>query len=324
MLNQKIGLAVLLAGVAASDAMAQGSLNSYNEGDVLLCFRKAGAFDLVVDAGPISTFTSLSANQRYTVPGYSPSQFESASGNTMGTNNVFWSAFTYTGASGNETLYMSRARSAANLTTQVTPWNGATGVSQHNVALRIATIPIGAAVNFGAGLNDSASTSSAVIEEDSSAGNKNYPSGLSYHDALFGNFGSATWDGYFQSTPENKTTATFTTGGAVERSDFFRLTPGAASGTELGYFEYNTNGVMTYVAYPSTPAVLSSVTAAGTAHTITYSTGAYGTYSLRYSTVLTAPLSTWTVLQTLPNNANNATVIDTTTDATRFYIITAQ
>ena len=208
MLNQKIGLAVLLGAYAAGDAMAQSTLTNYTAGDVLLCFRKAGAYDLVVDAGQISTYIGLSANQRYTVPGYSPSQFKPASGNLIGTNSVFWSAFTYTGSPDNETLYMTRARSAATLNNEISPWDGSSGTQQHDVVVRMATIPVGATVNYGHGLSDPASTSTAVIEEDSSSGNANYPSGLSYHDALFGNFGSATWDGQFQASPENKTSAT--------------------------------------------------------------------------------------------------------------------
>lgn len=318
MLNQKIGLAVLLAAFAAGDAMAQSTLTNYNTGDVLLCFRKAGAYDLVVDLGPISTFQGLTPNSRTVISTYTGTQL-----GQIGTNSVSWSAFTY---GSDDTLYMTRARSAGALNSQTTPWVCSSATSQAQTALRIGKIPPGAAGNYGSGLNNSDSTAAAIIEEDSSAGNPNYPSGLSYHDALFGSYGNATWNGTFQGNPENTTGSHFTTGGAVERSDFYQLTPTGsyALAQELGYFELNTNGVMTYVAYPSTPAVLSNVSRSGNVTTITYSTGAYGTYSLRESSDISAPISSWTVVQTLSNNANSATCTDTTPDGNRFYTITAQ
>jgi hypothetical protein len=317
MLNKKIGLAVLLAGFAASDVMAVNTLTNYTSGDVLLCFRKPGNFDLVVDIGPITTLTGLSANQRYPITSYTGTQL-----GQVGTNGVDWSAFADTNSGA--TLFMTRPR--LTLSVAANAWTQKTGGSQTSVAGRIEEIPPGAVDNFGAGLNNPNSTSSAVIEEDSSVGNVNYQAGgLSYHDALFGSYGSATFDGFFAGDPENTTLSSFTTGGTVERSDFFQLNPVPyVAGKWLGYFEFNTNGVMTYVAYPSTPAVINSVSRSGNVTTINYNSGAYGVYSLRESSDLTVPVSSWTVLQTLSNSANSVNVNDTTTDTNRFYTITAQ
>ena len=81
----------------------------------------------------------------------------------------------------------------------------------------------------------------------------------------------------------------------MERSDFFQLNPVPTTwlrASGLGYFEFNTNGVMTYVAYPSTPAVINSVSRSGNVTTISYNTGTYGTYSLRETTDLGGPIST--------------------------------
>ena len=74
------------------------------------------------------------------------------------------------------------------------------------------------------------------------------------------------------------------------RSDFYQLTPtsGYALGTWLGYFELSTNGAMTYVAYPSTTPVITSITRSGTTTTINYTTGLYGTYTLRGTNSLTS------------------------------------
>ncbi len=320
MLNQKIGLAVLLAACAAGDAMAQSTLTNYNTGDVLLCFRQPGNLDLVVDIGQISTFQALAPNSRTVISAYTGTQL-----GQLATNSISWSAFTYTS---DNTRYMPRPRPASGLNSQTTPWLEASSANQANTALRIGKIPPGAAGNYGAGLNNAHSTATSVIEQDSSAGNPNYPSGLSYHDALFGSYGTATWNGTFQGSPENTTPASFTADGVVQRSDFYQITPNSRFGLAqaLGYFELNTNGVMTYVAYPSTPAVVSNISRNnGTGvNTITYSTGAHGTYSLRGTNNIAAPVSTWPVLQTLSNSANGATCTDTTTDGNRFYTITAQ
>ena len=67
-------------------------------------------------------------------------------------------------------------------------------------------------------------------------------------------------------------------------------------GTWLGYFELNTNGAMTYVAYPTTTPVIASINRSGTTSTITYKTGVYGTYTLLGTNNISAPVSTWPVM----------------------------
>lgn len=78
----------LLAGLLAGEAVA-GNLTNYTTGDVLLCFRNGGTYDLVVDAGPVSTFTGLAMNQRYPITAYTGSQL-----GQLSTNSLDWSAFT--------------------------------------------------------------------------------------------------------------------------------------------------------------------------------------------------------------------------------------
>src|ERR1035437_986693 len=179
----KIGLMALLAGLTASEVLA-GNLTSYATGDVLICFRNGGGNDLVVDAGPIATFTGLAANQRYNITTYTGAQLRFVS-----TNSVSWSAFTWLG---DNTLYLTRPRTS--LDAQTAPWVDQSSGSQHGVALRMATIPPGmvdeAAFN-------GANTATAEIEEDISSGNPNYLTGQSYRDRLFGAFG-ANFNGTFQ------------------------------------------------------------------------------------------------------------------------------
>jgi hypothetical protein len=311
----KIGLMALLAGLTAGQAMA-GTLTSYATGDVLICFRNGGGNDLVVDAGPISTFTSLSANQRYVITAYTGSQLAQVS-----TNSLDWSAFTW---GSDNTLYVTKPRSSLN--TQTSPWYDGSYYAQQGTADRMNTITLGAVDEAGfSGVN----TATAVIEEDISAGNPDYPTGVSYHDALFGASPNPSFNGTFQGNPENTTTNHFTIQGKVVRSDFYQLTPTGGFGLAnfLGYFEFNTNGVMTYVAYPSATPAFTSISRAGSVNTINYTTGLYGTYTLRGTNNLVAGASptSWPALQTLSSGDTSVHLTtDTTADPVRYYTITAQ
>lgn len=310
----------MLASVAAGELMAgelmASDFNSYAVGDVVIAFRKGG-YDLVVDAGQISTLTSLSPNQRLTISAYTGTQLAQ-----VGIDGVSWSAFTY---QSDNTLYMTSARTS--LSDQTAPWQAKNASSQHNTALRMATIPPGAldSLNFSVSPFSSAT---AVIEEDASSGNPNYVNGVSYHDALAGAYGGA-FNGTFVGNPENTASNNFTTAGKVIRSDFYKLTPtgGYAFGQLLGYFELNTNGVMSYVAYPIATPAITSISRVGSSTTITYTAGLYGTYTLRGNPSLSAgtpPLS-WSAVQTLVSgDTTEHSVTFTDTAAVQFYTITAQ
>ena len=95
------------------------------------------------------------------------------------------------------------------------------------------TIPPGALdqLNF---LVYPVSTKTAVVEQDSSAGNPNYTDGLSYDDALTGSYGG-NFDGNFAGNPENTTLNNFTTSGTVVRSDFYQMTPTSGYGLGNGW-----------------------------------------------------------------------------------------
>lgn len=313
MLNKKTRLIALLVGFAASEIIA-GTITNYASGDVLVCFRKGGN-DMVVDAGQISTFTSASVNQRIPITQYAGTQLAD-----VGTNGVSWSAFTW--LTNNNSLYITRPRSSVNQ--QSVPWPVESAPAQSTVGLRMATIPPGALDELNL-LVYPESTPGAVVEEDSSSGNPNYTHGVSYHDALAGAYGS-DFNGYFEGNPENTTSNNFISKALVQRSDFYQLTPGGStSGIWLGYFELNTNGAMTYVAYPTTTPVINTISRSGTTATINYKSGLYGTYTLLGTNNISAPLSTWpavTVLSAGDNLVHN--YMDTDSTSNKFYIIKAQ
>lgn len=316
MLKKKVGLIALLTSVAASGVWA-GTLTNYAVGDVLICFRKGGN-DMVVDAGQsLSTLTNATPNQRISITGYTGTQL----GN-VGTNGVSWSAFTWLS---DNTLFVTKARTSLN--EQTTPWQAKSSSVQSGTVGRMVKIPVGAVDQLNLLVYPN-STATAVIEEDSSAGNPNYVNGVSYHEALAGAYGGL-FNGTFVGNPENTTLNNFTTSGKVVRSDFYQMTPtsGYAPGKWLGYFELSTNGAMTYVAYPSTTPVIASINRSGASTTITYTAGLYGTYTLRGTNRLTSgtAMTNWPALTTVTSgDTATHTVTDTTADDVRFYTITAQ
>lgn len=312
MLNKKLGLFVVLAGFAASSVMAQ-SLESYTSGDVLLCFRGGGSDDLVVDAGSVTNFINQAHNTRALVSNYMGTQLS-----FVGTNSVDWSAFTWLY---NNTLFVTEARASLNV--QTVPWTDQTSGNQALTASHMGTIPPGTVDEFS--FNPDSSTT-AVIEQDNSSGNPNYPTGQSYHDALDGGYGSQ-WDGTFQGNCENTTPSSFTTSGTVVRSDFYEMTPNSGrptAATWLGYFEFDTNGDTTFVAYPDSIPVITSISRAGNVSTINYTTGVYGNYTLVSSYSLTTPLSSWTTVTTLSTgDAKIHSITDTDASGVKFYAIIA-
>jgi hypothetical protein len=268
MLNKKLGLIALLASLVAGDLFA-GNLTNYAVGDVLLCFRKSGgANDLVVDVGPVSTFTNATMNQRIPITSYSGTQLSTSISN-IGTNNAVFSAFTWYDNSVSPaglqwTLFISKGRTSPYAKSSA--WSAARQNAQLLTGGDMSTIVPAVNLSYKVG-----NTSSAVVEPDDTTGNSSYyPQGASYDYVIQGpntqvfNFYN-NWSG----NPEITAPANFTTSGNVIRSDFYQIPPSdqeVGSVKFLGYFEFNTNGLMTYVAYPTAPTVTtlaaSNVTAA--------------------------------------------------------------
>ena len=305
-----------------------GNLNSYATGDVLICFRNGGS-DLVVDAGPVSTFTNTTPGQVISISQYTTTQLAQ-----LGVDGLNWSAFTYLS---DNTLFVSQART--DLNTQTSPWQAAPSSTQSGTALRIATIPPGANANASFNALNSAT---AIIEPDNSTHtqNANYPQGQSYENSLFGSYGGFFNGNFTPSTSggngilENTTSGTFDTDGVTVRSDFYQVKPSSSAyvpsyGKYLGYFELSPNGAMTFTAPSgtvSTP-VIQSINRSGTQTTINYTTGVIGTYTLRKNSLLNSgvPRASWTSVSTLASgDTSTHSITFTDTASNDFYVITAQ
>jgi hypothetical protein len=318
MLNKKIGLIALLTSVAAGGVWA-GTIASYATGDVLVCFQKAGV-DMVVDAGPVTTFTGATHNQVIPITQFTGTQLAQ-----VGTNGVSWSAFTWLG---DNTLFVTKGRSSVNQ--QTTPWVDASSPVQYGTTFQMGPIPPGALDQLNIPTY-AVSTSTAVVEQGNVSGVDagNYPDGDSYQNQLAGAYGG-NFDGTFQGNPENTTSNNFTLKASPVRSDFYQLTPNGGHqtvlGTWLGYFEFETNGTMNYVAYPTTMPVINTVSRSGATATINYKTGLYGTYTLLGTNKISAPLSTWPVVNTLSTGDTSFhNYLDTdSVNTNKFYIIEGQ
>ena len=320
MLNKKIGLIALFAGLAAGEIMA-GTLTSFTTGDLLLCFRNGGTKNLVVDVGQYTIYTNGTPNQRIPINQYTNTQIAFAFGDA---NNLNWSAF---GWLDDNTLFVTKKRVALN-TQSATPSSANNGV-QASAAQNMAPVQVGANYQFASGPYTANSTAAAVVEPQ---GASSYPqlTGQSYYNALFGGLSSPTFGGTLSTgDPENVTGVSFSTSGSVVRSDLYQVPTGSgkANVKYLGYFELAPDGSATFVAKPSTIPVIKSISRNGNDSVISYTTGLYGTYTLRGAASLTAysNQTNWPALATLVSgDTTTHSVTNTTTAAIQFYTITAQ
>lgn len=323
---------VAIAAMLAAGAVQATTFN-YTVGDVLICFRRAnpstyadlGGTNLVVDAGPISNFTNLPPNTKIIINSYTGSQLSQ-----VGTNSVGWSAFAYFDDSVNPpavpwTIFITSPRDVLNA--QTSPNNCATLSADANVIGQLGAIVNGAMDNAGfSALN----TGSAALELSSYYYNS---ADLSYSQEVDPVGSSFDLNGTFSYNIEKYTPANFVSAGNPVRSDFYWMYPvklnTKTAAVYLGYFELETNGVMTYTAYPTATAAVPVITSFGRTNGISYvsfTTGTSGTYTLRgvNSTSLNTSRANWPAIASLTGNGSVNTLQDTTAVPNKYYIITAQ
>jgi hypothetical protein len=234
-------------------------------------------------------------------------------------NDLSWSAAADVRTNGDasyplNTLWVISPR--ADLNSQTTPWNRASQFSQGNPASKIDGIASGAVSYAGQQPTGPNNTATGVI----------VPAGNQYAYSSF--IGSGNYAGTFQGSVEVITPTEFSALGQPIRADFYQMKPGTGAATYLGFFEFKTNGVMTYTAGPSgtvlTPPTITSVQRSGNTSTISFTTSSGAHYSLQYTNSggLTAPASTWPVSGApLVGDGSVQSLSDTTADPNRFYRI---
>jgi hypothetical protein len=322
---------VAIAAMLAAGGVRAGTFN-YTVGDVLICFRGAnpstytdlGGTNLVVDAGPISNFTNLAPNTKITINSYTGLQLSQ-----VGTNSVGWSAFAYFDHTAVSpaipgTIFITSPRDV--LTTQTSP-NDCTTASVNTITIgQMGAIANGAVNNDNLGFSTLNSSSAALELSSYYYDTASY----SYSDGVGS---SEDFNGTFGCNFENYTPANFVTAGKPVRSDFYWMYPvprqTTVSANYLGYFELGTNGVMTYMAYPTATVAVPVITSFGRTNGVSYvsfTTGPSGTYTLRGvdSIGLNPSRADWPAIASLSGNGSVNTLQDTTAIPNKYYIITAQ
>jgi hypothetical protein len=304
---------------------------NYNEGDVLVCFRQtpSGSYDLVVDAGPVSTFTNLPVGSQIVI---SPNYYTGSQLGVLGTNNLAWSAFAYykSGSAAN-TIFMSDPWDyTQDPATYPDPWSRGPTTSQGITIGYLSNIAYGA-TNTAATSSDPTITANASATATLVPENRNTSPYLSYYNGL-GLPNHDDFHGSFGGVPEQFTGTTFTTDGIPFRSDFYQLTPYNGpvppDGDYLGYFEFSTNGVMTFTSENTHATVVAAtnvtITRSGTTNTISFITGAIGTYTLHGTNNVAAPIATWPAIGQVPGNGGQQSITDVSAGGSMFYTVGAQ
>jgi hypothetical protein len=328
--------ALLFTAAVGSSVQAGNFTDSYYQpGDVLVTFRKTTSttYDLVVDAGSIVTLTNLAPNTRYPITAFTGAQLAQ-----LGTTNgLAWAVSGYFDqtilpVSAQDNLFLTRPRSSIN--TQTDPWAVLGTLSQRNQITSpnlqlegdINSLWQGGNANLTYTTNN---TSTAVLELQSAI----YINGRSVTDVLAGAPGNpGNFSGDFKDgVVENITPSTFVASGTVARSDFYQLPYAGTTGFYLGYFELSTNGTLTYVSYGSTAVtptvpVIKSIGVTNGVASVSFTTGASGTYSLRGSTSLSSgtAITNWPVIASVAGNGSVKTLTDPSAATKKFYIISAQ
>jgi hypothetical protein len=326
MLKQKTSLiwkAILFSSVlAASSVQAQFT---YNNADLLVCFRNGGTYDFIVDAGPAATFATTPSVITISGTYYSTGSLNFAMSNTR--DNVYFSAF------GNENntniLWATRARAFASPGTQSTPWAAQNYIAQGNTVSKIDGVG-NSAMDYGSVHINPATNNTTTALVEQSAYNAGASQSFSKFITSAGNFNS------FVGNIENLTPGGFSAGSTAVVSDLYRIIPttningqpqAGAGTTWLGYFTFNPNGTVTFtpasLAPPSVP-VITSFKRTGTTNKVTFTSGPSGTYSLIATNKLGGSTTNWPVIVSCPGSNGPTVLAEVTTSTNKFYRIKAQ
>lgn len=331
-----------LVGLVA--ATGQQYFNFNDTGDVLVGFRKTGAFqgnyELVVDIGNVVQFLTVPAGGSLNISNYTITQLSDAFPDDFA--NLQWSCFAsfadpsnpWTNAVGvypvATTWYTIARTNNVQTKAPARMLSGASG----NLRQFILSVGYGAyqiAANLGTTNNDN--NTLLVREPISFSANI-----LTAYIGDPGNPALGDFHHFLQYSVENTTPDPFTT---LARSDFYQSVPlhtvdpitGLSTGTNyyVGNFTLNTDGTMTFtraggavILPPPPPPKFVSLSVSGGNVSVFFTTTNNATYTLYYTNAagLTSPVTNWaSVPMTVTGNGLTNSIMDTTTDANRFYRI---
>jgi hypothetical protein len=293
MINKFLGKTRMVAGLFAvlvfADA-ANAQTFTANKGDLLLGFRKtsSGSYELVVNIGNVTNYAAVSAGTTIPVTNFSAAQLTAAFPTY---NNLQWSVSSaFSGSSAwagfpASTIWSTLPRTSVGV--QTLPPVRDSVSAQQNAKTRVYGVGSGAStISINLGVTNSNNNLYLVREPvgDSSA-LTSYIGDPS--DSTVGDF-----QGYWY-VVENVTPGSFS---AAQRSDLYQSCPdGTTDPTThlttgnayyLGYFEFATNGAVTFTrASSAPPATTLSLVRSGNTSTISFPTANGATYTLYYTNI---------------------------------------
>jgi hypothetical protein len=317
--------AVLLAvsAFAFLDLTVSAATFSYTNVDLVAGFRRAGgSSDLVVDLGSVAYFEGLPLRTVVTVTNVQSSQVTAAFPNL---NSLNWSISAAMRGNTNypqyplQTIWVSSPRPSVNAPGPVYLRKGQ--FTQGTVASQIDAIGAGA-VTYGNSVPAGTNNTQTGIVISSTDGN-------SYTTLMTTN---GDFAGTFPGNAENTTPANFSSGATLSRSTLYKLLPGSgtnlnAPGTAIGYFDFHSDGSLTFTAGPPPErTTITSIQLTGGLATISFATVNSVSYRLRFTddAGLTTPVSTWSTNSTvITGNGTVQSLQDTPGSSVRFYAIEA-
>jgi hypothetical protein len=299
-------MAAVLLSLAGSGALvqsvqAQGFTDTSR--DLILTFRKTGidggtvgSVVFEVDVGQASLYYNAAPGSSMPITAYNATSqlgtlFDSVNDLSWSVNGCVPNA----GDSGDQsiptrTLWVTDPRLNPNV--QAKPWNEGSSYTQGTTDSHIVAILANAQTWANSTPPDSVTNTATAVAIPEGSG-----------DNAGGSLGAlGNYLGTFQGDVENTTPSDFDVAGSPSISDFYQLEPGSGPGTYLGYFQFNTDGSMTFygpaVTFPA-PTPSASTDGAGNV-VISFPTTLNGTYTLYYTNAagLTAPVGTWPTVGT--------------------------
>ena len=292
---KKIFLTILAAATLLSAPPARAWI--YNDGDVLLVFRKSGQ-DIEYDLGSVTNFLGKTNGYTNNVTGWDPTQLTGAVGSFIGAKAVFLAT--------GQTNYLSSPE--PNTTAYNIDAQEADGL--HGVISAVGTTPL-----YPLAI-PSNSPNAYVIDTGG--------------DFKASSYDSVVSGGQFNGVAQLGGNAPFTVEQVLPASlDFWQIQPSSVYPNPppdklIGVFNVATNGVITFVAGPRQSKIV-SVTRSGTNSVVQFTTTVGNTYSVAYTNQLGGAASTWPVdTTTITGDGRSDTINHTNSGSVEFYRVTAQ
>jgi hypothetical protein len=317
------GLLILLA--AAQFVCIRASAFIYHDGDLLLCFRQeGGTYDMVVNLGRADRFKAVAAGEALTIDNYSTNQLKAA---FQDWNDLRWSvcgSFFYpppTNSVPAKTVWVTSPRSDPAVPT--TPYPRSTVLSQSVRAVPISSVGSDALSIAALVHPDPIFHTDQVLIE---------PAGTPQaYDSLVGPNGDFS---AFPHTIEGVTSSTFTQDQIPSRCDFYELAPKTVptqnqSGTNLGYFDLNANGLVTFHAFAAVvalPAPKAQIVRQNQSFALQFDTVAGATYKIHSTNAvgMGVALSQWPVaLNPISGDGTTKSVTVDVNEKAQFFVIEA-